>query len=617
MRFHWLLFSILSTLLIALPAEAGRLLFWRFESNQNRLVFTTDERVQPRAQLIPDPTRVVIDLPGIILGRPSVDQAVGGIIRSVRVGQFNPQTARLVIELAPGYTIDPQAVKIRGVSPTQWTVDLPAPQRIPPPSTNPLPTPPSTPPIPPTTTPSPSPSPTTGASGNSALRVTRNGIFINLDRNGDKQRMRVKRDRDRTKIDMELPGAKLPTNLVGQTVTINEYGISDIQFEQENNAARLILSVSKESPDWQAVYSRFDGLVLLPKGGFNNLDRSSLAQPVSFNTAQSSTIPQYTTISGVQLSSNNAHLVVSGDRSFKGTGGWNARDRTYEIRIPEAQLAQSVQGPQLGQTSPIYQLKVRQEPNNTVVIQVQPALGVQFGNLSQPNPQQLALEVKSLSGSSPRPVTVAPRPIPVTPPPTTALPTTPSWGTPSTPSVPQGRVLVVIDPGHGGKDPGAVGLGGLQEKNVILPISQEVASILQQQGIRVQLTRTSDYFVGLKGRTDLANRIGADLFISIHANAVGGGRTDVNGVEVYYYGNRNLASTIHSNIMRRINIRDRGVRQARFYVLRNSRMPASLVEVGFVTGNEDNAKLRNPVFRSQMAAAIAQGILEYVQQNRL
>ena len=105
-RLQWLLLSCVAVLLFALPAAAGRLLFWRFESNQNRLVFTTDARVQPRAQLIFNPSRIVIDLPGIILGRPGVTQAVGGTIRSVRVGQFDSQTARIVIELAPGYTVE-------------------------------------------------------------------------------------------------------------------------------------------------------------------------------------------------------------------------------------------------------------------------------------------------------------------------------------------------------------------------------------------------------------------------------------------------------------------------------------------------------------------------------
>jgi N-acetylmuramoyl-L-alanine amidase len=176
---------------------------------------------------------------------------------------------------------------------------------------------------------------------------------------------------------------------------------------------------------------------------------------------------------------------------------------------------------------------------------------------------------------------------------------------------------VVIDPGHGGKDPGAIGIGGVQEKDVILPISQQVTRLLEQQGVQVMMTRSGDYFVSLQGRTDLANRARADLFVSIHANSMGMGRPDINGLEVYYFGDRRLADTIHKNIRRSVSIGDRGVRRARFYVLRNSRMPSTLVEVGFLTGYEDSPKLTDPAFRSQMAVAIARGILEFIQQNNI
>ena len=129
MRLHWLLPSFLGFFLLSSPAEAARLLTWRFDADQNQLSFTTDEGVQPKAQLIVNPTRLVIDLPGISLGRPKIEQPVGGAIRSVRVGQFDAQTTRLVVELNPGYTIDPQQVKFRGISPTQWTVQLPSPEQ--------------------------------------------------------------------------------------------------------------------------------------------------------------------------------------------------------------------------------------------------------------------------------------------------------------------------------------------------------------------------------------------------------------------------------------------------------------------------------------------------------
>jgi N-acetylmuramoyl-L-alanine amidase len=178
--------------------------------------------------------------------------------------------------------------------------------------------------------------------------------------------------------------------------------------------------------------------------------------------------------------------------------------------------------------------------------------------------------------------------------------------------------VVVIDPGHGGKDPGAIGIGGIQEKRIVMSISQHIAQILEKQGVQVRLTRSSDYFVSLEGRSDMANRMGADLFVSIHANSAGRNKSHVSGLETYYFqSGRNLAATIHRNVLRRVNVNDRRVRQARFYVLRKSAMPSVLVETGFVTGTEDAAKLSNYSYQKQMAEAIASGIIEYIRSNRM
>ena len=174
-------------------------------------------------------------------------------------------------------------------------------------------------------------------------------------------------------------------------------------------------------------------------------------------------------------------------------------------------------------------------------------------------------------------------------------------------------VTVVIDPGHGGRDPGAIGIAGLKEVQVVLPIAQEVTRILQAKGVNVVMTRNRDQYVSLQGRVNIADRARGKIFVSIHANAISMSRPDVNGVETFYYQTgKRLAQSIHSSIHRRIRIGDRGVRRARFYVLRKSSMPASLVEVGFVTGRWDSPRLRQPAFRKQMADAIAAGILNHL-----
>jgi N-acetylmuramoyl-L-alanine amidase len=608
-RFSWFFWSLLSFFLLSLPAEAAKLLFWRFEAEQNRLVFTTDERVQPKAQLITNPTRVVIDLPGVVLGRPSVTQTFSGKISSIRIGQFDSETTRLVIELIPGYTVNPQEVKIRGLSPTQWTVDLPTPQPIE--STTSPSLPPPSPPPNRVSRPSPPPTPPQESSGETAdFQVTRNGLFVRLERNGDERKVRIKRSRDRQKINIELPGATLVPSLVGKTLTVNDYGVSEIAFAQESGRAELTLRVDRESPDWQALYSRFGGLVLLPRGGFSDRGTSpSTSAPPTISSGTKATIQS------LDLASNNTQLTIRSDAPIQGTGRWNARQGVYEIRIPQARIADSFRGPRLGSNSPVYQVRIVPEEQDGVLITLQPHLGFQIGELSQPSPQVLVLDTRSLrtSRSSGSEVTQIPVPPPRSAPPPLVEP--PPRPLPASPRSRQGKTLVVIDPGHGGQDPGAIGIGGLQEKDVILPISLEVARYLEQRGVEVILTRSSDFFVSLQGRTDLSNRAEADLFVSIHANSMGMSRPDVNGLEVYYLGNRTLADTIHRNIIRSLDIRDRGVRRARFFVLRTAKMPSTLVEVGFVTGSEDAPKLRNANYQKRMAEAIAQGILEYIRQN--
>jgi N-acetylmuramoyl-L-alanine amidase len=176
-------------------------------------------------------------------------------------------------------------------------------------------------------------------------------------------------------------------------------------------------------------------------------------------------------------------------------------------------------------------------------------------------------------------------------------------------------VVVAIDPGHGGRDPGAVGIGGLQEKQVIFPISQRVAALLEAQGVVVVMTRQQDTTLDLQVRADIANRAQANLFVSIHANAISMSRPDVNGIETYHSSEsgRRLAATLQASMLAATGMRDRGVKQARFYVLRATNMPSALVEVGFVTGAQDAPRLADPAWRETMAQAIARGILQYLQ----
>jgi N-acetylmuramoyl-L-alanine amidase len=612
-RLHWLLPSFLGIVLLSSPAEAARLQSWQFDANQNRLDFTTDDGVQPRAQLIANPTRLVIDLPGTKLGGALRNQQVGGAIRSIRVGQFDPQTTRIVIELTPGYTLDPQQVKFRGRTANQWSVQLPAPQPVEL-SSNPSVVVPDSTPV--GSTPRETLPVVTGPTTQiQNVQVTPDGIFIRT--SGRSPDVAVNRSRNGQQIEISLRGTAISPSLTQRTLSINRYGVTQLQLTQAQTSppvARITLNVARTSPDWQATASNLGGVVLVPTGGVTAATvNSQRPTPDNSRPVPTTSVPdtsQVATIDAVDLENNGSQLLIRADRSLTYTTGWDRASGLYRITVSSARLAERVRGPQLDASSALLRVRLRQEDPRTVAILVQPAAGVQIGDINQPSNQILALQLQRSRPSPVVPPGNSVGSIPVPPPNTTGSPIG------NIPRVPNGRLVVVIDPGHGGPDPGAVGIGGLQEKGITLDISRQVAARLAQQGVQVVMTREDDRDLDLEPRVVLAERANASLFVSIHANAISMSRPDVNGLETYYYSSgERLARTIHSNVLQGTGVRDRGVRSARFYVLRRTSMPSVLVEVGFVTGAEDAARLSTSSYRTQMADAIARGVLQYIQQN--
>jgi beta-lactamase class A len=120
-----LLFGLFGLVLTATPATADTLQSWRFDRDRNQLSFSTDEAVRPTVQLVPNPARLVIDLPGIRFDRPKVNQAIGGSIQQLRIARFEKDTTRLVLDLAPTATIDPSRVVVRQDNSLRWTIQLP------------------------------------------------------------------------------------------------------------------------------------------------------------------------------------------------------------------------------------------------------------------------------------------------------------------------------------------------------------------------------------------------------------------------------------------------------------------------------------------------------------
>jgi N-acetylmuramoyl-L-alanine amidase len=218
--------------------------------------------------------------------------------------------------------------------------------------------------------------------------------------------------------------------------------------------------------------------------------------------------------------------------------------------------------------------------------------------------------------------------------------------------------LIVLDAGHGGDDPGAVGPSGLQEKELALDVTRRVARLVDDRlGVKVMLSRDGDYFVPLRDRTSFANRARADLFVSIHANAH---RQAVSaGVETYFLSSEatdsearqvaalenrgaelespvargradvlqailwdlaqsefqtessRLAEIVQDSMTQSLRIPNRGIKQAGFHVLGGAAMPAVLIEIGFVTNPREERRLKDSRYRDEIARAILAGLAEY------
>jgi N-acetylmuramoyl-L-alanine amidase len=225
--------------------------------------------------------------------------------------------------------------------------------------------------------------------------------------------------------------------------------------------------------------------------------------------------------------------------------------------------------------------------------------------------------------------------------------------------------VVVLDPGHGGEQEGAISPAGEKEKDLALDIARRIAARLKRQGVKVVLTRTGDIEVPLANRAAIATAIRADLFLSVHLNSMPTAeqRRTHAGVETYFLsadasdthatavaarenadrlagepeidpadpvaailsdledqdalaGSSRLAYAVHDRLVSALGAEDRGVKQAPFYVLAGARMPAVLLEVGFISHEAEAALLRTAAYQERIAAAVAEGVAAFRREAR-
>ena len=184
-----------------------------------------------------------------------------------------------------------------------------------------------------------------------------------------------------------------------------------------------------------------------------------------------------------------------------------------------------------------------------------------------------------------------------------------------------GNRRVVIDPGHGGSDPGAASAAGIQEKTINLMVAQHVRRMLEGAGVEVIMTLDSDRTLTLAERAAITNRARADCIVSIHANASGSADPQgrAHGIETYALPGgtaKRLADLLQQFMVAVTGALDRGVRTNRaFYMLRKTQPPAALVEMGYLSNVAEAARLNEPTYRYKLGLAIAAGILAWLAER--
>ena len=178
---------------------------------------------------------------------------------------------------------------------------------------------------------------------------------------------------------------------------------------------------------------------------------------------------------------------------------------------------------------------------------------------------------------------------------------------------------IVIDPGHGGQDPGAKGTSGQYEKDFTLQLALKVKELAERETqLQIFLTRTDDRTISSidRERPKFANHLGADLFISIHGNTY----TDpsVFGTETFYYREESLpfATIMHKNLLNATGSKDRGVKKEAFFVVKDTVMPAVLLEVGYLTNPNEEQKMWKDDYQYRVASSIIEGINEYLNTTK-
>ncbi|WP_323261306.1 N-acetylmuramoyl-L-alanine amidase [Pseudanabaena galeata] len=442
-----------------------------------------------------------------------------------------------------------------------------------------------------------------------SIRATNNGLMLTVNAN---PQIRIQREDNPDRLIVDLQNTNLAQQLHQSTLPMNRLGIKQVrvaQFQNNPAIARLVFDLDSSDPSskfaWQSQYIAATRTLLLTPSNqtaqaipINPPTNPNLSLPRPINPP----IPVTSAPAAIErLSfSNTGQLIVSANQPVSYRANFDPTSSTYNLTVANAKISPNLQRPNLAANSPIERIRLLQV-GTSVEIGIKTIAGWQVRETQRFNNQQIQLQV-SLNSVVPNNQTPLPSNNPV-------IQTPQNTGE-------RRRGVIVVDAGHGGRDPGAIG-NGIQEKDVVLPISISLGQALQSMGYTVYYTRTNDVEIDLEPRVALAQRVNADVFVSIHANSLASRNNSVNGVETFFARGstigRTLASYVQSQIISATGATDRSAKAAGFYVIARTSMPAILVETGFVTNPTEARNLSNPNYQKLMADAIARGIDQFMR----
>ena len=447
------------------------------------------------------------------------------------------------------------------------------------------------------------------------IRPTPNGLMLRVNAN---PQVRIQREDNPDRLIVDLQNTSVVKELHQTNVPINRFGVKQVrvaQFQTNPAIARLVFDLDSNDPnrkvDWKSEYIAATNTLLLTP-------TNQVAQAIPIETNSSSPRPiESSNVTSLPAAierlsfTSTGQLVIDANRPISYQASLDRPSGIFKLSIPNAKISPNLQRPSLAANSPIERIRLTQVGNSVEIgiktiagwqmREILRPLGSQQGN--QQSNQQIRLQV-SLGSVSQIPNN------------SNSLPNNSPTESSSQTVGDRRRGLIYVDAGHGGGDPGAIA-NGIQEKDVVLPISLELGRALQSMGYSVYYTRTNDVEVDLEPRVASAESVNADLFVSIHANSLASRNTGVNGVETFHARGstvgKELAEYVQSQIIANTGATDRSVKAAGFYVIARTSMPAILVETGFVTNPTEAANLNNPSYQKRMAEAIARGIDQFMR----